>query len=379
MSTDINFPDFDKMDEEQAKAFVKSFHAKNKKENLEEKVLSKLERERKIQENLFRKMGAGEISATPGSEMAGTVPPFQPPPTIPLMEQRVEESVPFVKVNVLKNVSSGAASPAPPVRPTEPILVTQQLNREVPTKSTPVNDENEPTGIQWRPTTVQQLIALYPKSQAVSDLWMTLHGAAQQPGMAFGLLAPHGTKFFIKADKNGQLFMADPDPNPKAFANVGLNPDMDGDKVDDAAGIDPAKPFNSNSFRNIPAKLESKEEFGVDVNFNELSEARMDLSKIEDEKTRKVVEKLYKEADELRAEDKKDKGKLNEDVKEDTYTLKQLSSMLMKAQTQVVRSRSKLYEAVAEELSDIIAEALLENKNTVPVSRVSKITRNIKW
>jgi hypothetical protein len=382
MSTDINFPDFNNMDEDQAKSFVQAFHAKNRKEKLEDKTLEKLERERRIQENIFKKMGSGEISSAPASEMVGTVPPFQPPPTSiqPLMEKTIEEdNIPFTRVTTLKSVGSGAASSASPVRPTEPIRVTQQLNREAPTKATPVNDENEPTGIQWRPTTVQQLIALYPKAQAVSDLWMTLHGAAQQPGMAFGLIAPHGTKYFVKADKNGSLFMADPDPNPKAFANVGLNPDMDNDKVDDAAGIDPAKPFNQNSHRVLPTRLESKNDFGVDVNFNELSESRIDLSTIEDEKTRKVVEKLYKEADELRAKDKEEKKPLNENVKEDTYTLKQLSSMLMKAQTKVMNTRSKLYEAVAEELSDVIAEALLENRNTVPVSRISKVVRNIKW
>lgn len=380
MSTDITSIDFDSMNEDQAKSFVRAFHEKNKKEKLEDKISDKLERERRIQENLFKKMGTGEISAAPASEMVGTVQPQSS--VVPLMEQTLkEDNIPFTKVNILKNVGSGAASPPPPVRPTEPITVTQQLNRDAPTKATSVNDENEPTGIQWRPTTVQQLSALYPKTQAVSDLWMTLHGAAQQPGMAFGLLAPHGTKFFVKSDKSGQLFMADPDPNPKAFANPGLNPDFDGDK-DDASGAEPAKPFNQNSHRVIPTKFEGKEEFGVDVNFNELSESRMDVTKIEDEKTRKVVEKLYAEADALRAKDKEEKkDSLNEssNVKEETYTLKQLSTMLMKAQTQVTNTRNKLYEAVAEELSDIIAEALLGNKNSVPISKVSKIIRNIKW
>lgn len=386
MSTDNNFPmaNFDGMSEDQAREYIMKFHKKSK-QNLEEKSLEKLERERIIQENIFRKMNTGEISAAPASEMAGTVPPFQPPPEVPspeiLMEasKKIEENIPFIKVNTLKNVGSGTASPPKAVTPTEPIRATQQLNRDTPKSSTPVNDENEPTGIQWRPTTIQQLVALYPKSEAVSDLWMTVHGAGQQPGMAFGLIAPHGTKYFIKSDKSGNLFMADPDPNPQAFANVGLNPDMDNDAVDDKNGIEPAKPFNQNSWRVLPSKLESKEtEFGKeDVHFNEsIEESRMDLSKIEDEKTRKVVEKLYAEADELR---KKAKEETLTESKEETVSVKKLNGMLLQAQSQVNSSAGAVYEAVADELSDLIAEALLSNKNTVPLRHISPIILKMKW
>jgi hypothetical protein len=378
MSTDNNSPmmNFDSMDEDQVKEYVMRFHSRNNRnrESLELKEQKKREREQKIQENLFTKMSTGELSAAPVTAPIETT-------VQPLLEKQAD--MPFVKVKTLSNVGTGAASPPKAVVPTEPIVVTQQLNRETPKASTPVNDENEPTGIQWRPTTVQQLIALYPKAQAVSDLYMVLHGAAQQPGMAFGLLAPHGTKYFVKSDKTGNLFMADPDSNPKAFANVGLNPDFDEDSIDDKTGVAPAKPFQTNSHRVLPTRLESKAtEFGVeDVNFSEaLEESRIPLEKIEDKKTRDVIERLYKEADELRKKAEEEKtDKLTEAIKEGSISLKKLNKMLMQAQTRINTPQGDIFEAVADELSGLIAEALLTNKDSVSVNRISPIIRKIKW
>src|ERR1035438_1029711 len=89
---------------------------------LPERIAGKEEASKEAVAKLFLKMHAGEIS--------------EAPVTNPSSVKRLEETAPFTKSS-------------------EPIVVTQQLNRAVPTSLVPVNKENEPEYISWRPTTVQ--------------------------------------------------------------------------------------------------------------------------------------------------------------------------------------------------------------------------------
>ena len=333
------------------KILLKKMKAKTN-TGLVERVMSKEESEKEAVAKLFDKMRAGEIS--------------EAPVTNPVPVKRLDEA-------------------APPTRATEPIRVIQQLNREIPTTITPVNKENEPVSISWRPTTLQQLLALYPKAHAVSDLYMVLAGATQQPGFTFALVAPHGTQYLIKADENGGFFMADPNPNPAAFANIGLNPDFDNDAVDDKHPCS-IKPLGNTS----PMKTYENDEFNVDTNFREkLDEGKHDIptDSLTNPKVKDIVSKLRSEAAKLRGEQIEEPkpglvvapATSNGPLMEDTvpsFTLKKLNTMLYKAQDRFNNTGDAVYESMADELSTVIAEALLSNKTSIPKSKISKVTRS---
>ena len=182
--SDIDFSEAESFEE---KAILKQMKAKSN-TGLAESIANKDQANKKAMEKLFTKMEEGKISSKPVTD-----------PTPPA--KRLDEE-------------------APAVRATEVVRVTQQINRPVPPVYGPVNAENEPVSIAWRPTTVQQLVALYPHAHAVSDLYQVLHSATQQPGLSCALIAPHGTKYLVRADETGMLYMADPNSYPAAFANI---------------------------------------------------------------------------------------------------------------------------------------------------------------
>ena len=313
---------------------------------------------KKALERIFEKMNAGEISTKPVTD--------------PTAVKRLDE-VAF------------------PTRSSDSIRVVQQINRPIPTGWEPVNKEHEPVKISWRPTTIQQLVVLYPKAHAVSDLYMVLAGATQQPGFSFALIAPHGTQYLIKADKEGNLFMADPDPNPAAFANIGRNPDFDNDSDD--KNHDSMKPLGNAKHMKTFESTTATDEFNVDPTFNEtverLDEGKHDIptESLTNPKVKDIVSKLRAEAAALRGVQLEEpkmvvapaetaNAPLMEDANAPSFSLKKLNTMLYKVQDRFNNTGNQIYESMADELSTVIAEALLSNKQSVPKNKISKVTRS---
>lgn len=251
-----------------------------------------------------------------------------------------------------------------------------------------VNKEHEPESVPWRPTTVPEIISLYPQASAVSDLSMCLHNALQQPGFAVGLVGPNGTKLLIRADAAGNFQLANPGTNGAAFFNIGLNPDMDKDDDEDGGKheIDAAaKPAQQNSHRILsPGKVELNnhvkyagvtEEFDISEEF-EINEAKyIPTEDIPDQKTRSVVEKLRNMAADLRA----GKKTALTESREPNVTVRQLSNGLYKLQEMINKTGNQGYEVLADELTEVIAEALLANQNAVPVSSLTENLKKLSW
>lgn len=243
----------------------------------------------------------------------------------------------------------------------------------VPAPPSPaINAEHEPKDIAWRQTTLQQLVALYPAKHAISDLIMTINGALQQPNMSYSLLGPTGTKFLIKSE-NGNLFLADPEKDGKAFANIGLNPDLDNDATDDKDAANRMKPIQGTTPISTIKHTEGTDiEFGIKESFEEtLNEKHIVKTEdIKDKKTREVVEKLRTMAADLR------NGKrVNIDESEQVQIdVKTLNNALFIAQSLFNRDKGAMYDEVADDLSSAIAECLLSNRNCVAADRLSKDT-----
>lgn len=260
----------------------------------------------------------------------------------------------------------------PPSSSVAPVISLNEAVKKVSAAPSPlspsVNPEAEPKGIAWRQTTLQQLIALYPAKHAISDLIMTINGALQQPNMSYSLLGPKGTRFLIKSD-NGSLFLADPDKDGQAFANIGLNPDFDKDDTDDKNADDRIKPLQGTTPISTIKHTEC-DEFGIKESFDEnLQEAHVIKTEdIKDPKTRAVVEKLRSMAADIRS------GKrsgLDEDAVPQV-DVKTLNNALFVAQSLFNKGRARLYDDIADDLSEAIAECLLSNRNSVGIDRISK-------
>jgi hypothetical protein len=241
----------------------------------------------------------------------------------------------------------------------------------VPAPPSPViNAEHEPKSIAWRQTTLQQLVALYPAKHAISDLIMTINGALQQPNISYSLLGPTGTQFLIKSE-NGSLFLADPEKDGKAFANIGLNPDLDNDATDDKDAATRMKPLQGTTPISTIKHTEGTE-FGIKESFEETLNERhiVKTEDIKDSKTREVVEKLRAMAADLRS------GK-RVNIDESTKVqidVKTLNNALFMAQSLFNRDKISMYDAVADDLSSAIAECLLSNRSYVEADKLTKDT-----
>lgn len=253
------------------------------------------------------------------------------------------------------------------------------LNEEVarikavpPPPSSSINGEFEPKSIAWRQTTIQQLLAIYPAKHAISDVIMMVNGALQQPNTSYSLLGPKGTKLLLKSD-NGQLFLAEPDPDGKAFANIGLSPDFDQDSTDDKDASNRMKPLQGTTPITTVKHLECNE-FGLQEGFNEqIEEAhKIETESIKDPKVKSVVEKLRAMAADLRSG--KRQG-LDEDAVP-SMDIRTVNNALFVAQSLYNKGRNALYDDLADELSDIIAECLLANKTSVSYSELSSEAKN---
>ncbi len=276
-------------------------------------------------------------------------------------QKKLEEQAALAKIFT----SQRGAAPAAPVIP---------LNEDVkkappaPAPNSPaVNPEHEPKNVAWRQTTLQQLVALYPARHAISDLIMTINGALQQPNMAYALLGPTGTKFLIKSE-NGALFLADPEKDGAAFANIGLQPDFDKDATDDKDASSRIKPLQGTTPISTVKHTECNE-FEIGESFEEkLSEAHVVKTEdVKDPKVRAVVEKLRAMAADIRSGKR---SSIDEDA-QPSIDVRTLNNALFVAQSLFNKSRNKLYDEIADDLSDAIAECLLSNNNAVLMNRIS--------
>lgn len=216
-----------------------------------------------------------------------------------------------------------------------------------------VNDEHEPNSLEWQPISFGQLVRDYPKSTAINDLYTYVHSAMQQPGMSFGLLGEKGTEFLIKADRSGNLFKAFPPSGYQAFTNIGLNPDYDQDKTDDAEVETAAKPLHIPTSE-VKDKLYKDSEFGVSENIDYIEEAPV------------VKESVFFS---LFTKDELKTVQLSENL-----SVKDANSLLFLSQKKLNKTSEPIYEKIADVLSGVIAEALLFKRELIPLG---KITRKI--
>jgi len=243
-------------------------------------------------------------------------------------------------------------------------LVSQQpLNEcdDTPSPTIPnspaVNNEHEPTELQWEPITFGNLVRSYPQSTAISDVYTVVHTVIQQPGLSRALLGEKGTKFLVKADKAGNLFRAMPSDDPQAFANTGLNPDYDEDDYDDTEKETAIKPLYVPTSK-VKELLYKDNEFGVSENieFEEVAKPKpvqqAKQSILEDVFSKSELNQIYSNTNEI--------------------SIKSLNSLLYSIQKRLNTTNESKYEKVADLLSTLIAESLLVRKDTISFDKFIK-------
>lgn len=138
-------------------------------------------------------------------------------------------------------------------------------------------------------------------------------------------------------------------------------------------------------------KSKVNDDFNIDTTFSEkLNEVQHEIptESLTNPQVKDTVTKLRNMAKQLRGEDvaQPDKplvvqpvnaphGQLMEST-EPVFSLKQLNTMLYRAQDKFNQTGNNLYESIADELSTVIAEALLSNKKSVPKTKISGPTRS---
>jgi hypothetical protein len=142
---------------------------------------------------------------------------------------------------------------------------------------------------------------------------------------------------------------------------------------------------------------DKKDDFNLNTKFEEkLDEGKHDIptESLTNPKVKDAVSKLRAMAASLRGESIQtqttqnmekplivraadgQKSTLMENIEEPSYSLKKLNTMLYRAQDKFNQTGNNLYESIADELSTVIAEALLSNKKSVAKSKISGPTRN---
>ena len=79
----------------------------------------------------------------------------------------------------------------------------------------------EPSALMWSPTTLENVLALYPQQHAISDINSSVSAANQQPDVPVALVGPGDSRgqYFLKTDKQGNFYMAHGDKNPATYVN----------------------------------------------------------------------------------------------------------------------------------------------------------------
>jgi hypothetical protein len=144
-------------------------------------------------------------------------------------------------------------------------------------------------------------------------------------------------------------------------------------------------------------ELKVKDDFNLDTKFEEkIEEGKHDIptESLTNPKVKDAVSKLRNMAAALRGESIQTTQNMEKPlivrpvdgqnstlmegkvVEEPSYSLKKLNTMLYRAQDKFNQTGNGLYESIADELSSVIAEALLSNKKSVAKSKISGPTRN---
>lgn len=79
----------------------------------------------------------------------------------------------------------------------------------------------EPSGLMWRPSSIENILAMYPQQNAISDINSAISAANQQSGVPVALVGPGDNRgeTFIKTDAQGNFYVAQGDKNPAAYVN----------------------------------------------------------------------------------------------------------------------------------------------------------------
>lgn len=271
-------------------------------------------------------------------------------------QQKLEEEKQSL-AKLYKNISSGKTGKL------KNLVSSQKLNEcdDTPSPTIPnspnVNNEHEPTELQWEPITFGNLVRSYPQASAISDVYTVVHTVIQQPGLSRALLGEKGTKFLVKADKAGNLFRAMPSDDPQAFANTGLNPDYDEDGYDDTEKETAIKPLYVPTSK-VKELLYKDNEFGVSES---LDYEETPKPKVQQQTRQNILEDVFTPSE---------LGQIYANKNE--ISIKSLNSLLYSIQKKLNSTNESKYEKVADLLSTLIAEGLLVRKDTVPFDKFIK-------
>ena len=258
----------------------------------------------------------------------------------------------------------------------------------------------EPSELLWQPTTIQNLMALYPQKTAISDINTVISAANQQPGVPFPLVGPGDKRgeIFVKSDNSGNFYLAHGDKNPKVFVNPAkvspedANWDAPG-KVSVPVTSSFQKPqINTTDLRHIVASMaeeletlkkevkslrETREITESETSKRSLIEKKLSLEqRMEsmDDKSKAVIQKLIGAAQQLRtgsaniADSKETTSStvLTEEVEVKPKAIKvsttKLHEMLVKTTAKLNSNRTEVLEQLADNISTLIAENLLTNE-----------------
>lgn len=275
----------------------------------------------------------------------------------------------------------------------------------------------EPSGLMWSPTTLENILSMYPQKNAISDINTAVSAANQQTGVPVALVGPGDERgeLFIKTDAKGNFFVAKGDKNPAAYVNPATNQASMARSVPETSSFDKAQ-INTGDVRHIIAgmaedikalrdevkslkeaksvaipasSVEPLDEADDPLAMDNLLVEKMNIQKqMEglDDKSKSVIQKLLNAAEAIR----NGQAALLDDVAtpvaaSDTnsvltesatavshapaVSLDSLHAMLLKT-TKSLRSDkgNTQLEHLADNISTLIAEGLMNNKiNSIPL------------
>ena len=195
-------------------------------------------------------------------------------------------------------------------------------------------------GVSWRPVSMEELTSAAAKGPS-SNLFIVLHEATTKPGMGFTLKTGLGGEATVRADEKGQFYVAEmggstPTPAIQEQAPVKIPPaPVKATPVVQAVQSDVLSQIDE-SFTRKPEPSVSREPSFTPRNL-----------------VGSKISSMRKPVVEVKAPVK--------EVKEEVVSLKELNKLLFKAQ-QNYSAKNKI---LAEELSEIVAEALLTGQKNI--------------
>lgn len=277
----------------------------------------------------------------------------------------------------------------------------------------------EPSWLMWSPTSIENILSMYPQKNAISDVNSAISAANQQTGVPVALVGPGDERgeMFIKTDAKGNFFVAKGDKNPAAYVNPATNQALTARSVPETSSFDKAQ-INTGDVRHIIAGMaedikalrdemrslkeaksitvpttspEPLDEADDPLAMDNLLVEKMNIQKqMEglDDKSKSVIQKLLNAAEAIRngqaallddvstpaaASNNNTSNMLTESAPAVSQTpavsLDSLHAMLLKTTTSLrANSGNTQLEHLADNISTLIAEGLMNDRiNSLPL------------